>query len=328
MPAEWEPHDLCLMEWPTLTRADLWAQHFDQAKRDYATVATAIAAFEPVLMVCSPEQEAEARRSCGEGVEVLPIPIDDSWMRDNGPIFVTDGSGRAAAVHFRFNSWGERYHPYDKDAAVPAALASHFGIRRYEAPFVLEGGSFFVDGEGTLITTEQCLLNPNRNPTMSREQIEQGLREYLGVETIVWLGLGHSTDRDTDGHVDGIAQYVRPATVVLLVPEDPQDPDHERGHENLERLRRARDARDREFDVVPFHTGRPGIVPYLNFYLPNGGVVVPVAGRPEDEEALEQIAELFPARETVPVPGETLCYGGGGPHCITQQVPVGVPVSA
>jgi agmatine deiminase len=328
MPAEWEPHAACLMEWPTATRGDLWADRFDEAKRDYAAVANAIAAFEPVIMVCDPEQADEARSQCGQGVDILPMPIDDSWMRDNGPIFVRDGSGDVALVHFGFNAWGEKFHPYDKDADVPRRLADHLGVRRYAAPFVLEGGSFFVDGDGTLITTEQCLLNPNRNPTMSREQIEQGLRDYLGVETIVWLGLGHSTDRDTDGHIDGIAQYVAPATVVLLAPTDPNDPDHGRGRDNLDRLRRARDAKGRPFDVIPFETRSPGVVPYLNLYLANGGVIAPVAERPEDEEALTQIKALFPDREVVPVPGNCLTYGGGGPHCITQQIPTGRSVPA
>ncbi|HZD16911.1 MAG TPA: agmatine deiminase family protein, partial [Actinomycetota bacterium] len=290
--------------------------------------AKAVAAFEPVVMVCDPEQEAEARRFCGEGIEVLPLSIDDSWMRDNGPIFVRDTSNRVALVHFRFNSWGNRYLPYDRDAEVPRHVAGHLGMRRYEAPFVLEGGSFFVDGEGTLITTEQCLLNPNRNPSMSRQQIEQGLRDYLGVETIVWLGRGHSSDRDTDGHIDGIAQYVAPAKVVLLTPDDPSDPDHASGRDNWERLRRARDARGRGFEVVPFQTTPSGRVPYLNVYLANGGVIVPVADRPEDEQTLEQLGKLFPDREVVPVPGNCLTYGGGGPHCITQQMPVGVPASA
>jgi agmatine deiminase len=324
MPAEWEPHEACLMEWPTVTRRGLWGERFEEAKRDYAEVATAIAAFEPVVMVCDHNQEAEARKMCGEAIEVLPLPIDDSWMRDNGPIFVRDDKGHVALVHFRFNAWGEKFDPYDRDAQVPRQVAAHLGMRRYEAPFVLEGGSFFVDGEGTLITTEQCLLNPNRNPTMSKESIEEGLREYLGVETVVWLGLGHSTDRDTDGHIDGIACYVAPATLVLLTPDDAQDPDHGRGQENLERLRTARDATGRSFEVIPFQTRPPGSVPYLNVYLPNGGVIAPVAGRPEDEQALQQIAKLFPEREVVSVPGEALCFGGGGPHCITQQVPSGV----
>ena len=328
MPAEWEPHVACYMEWPTLTRQELWADRFDEAKRDYAAVANAISAFEPVVMVCDPDQETEVRRTCDETVEILPLAIDDSWMRDNGPIFVRDAAGRVALVHFRFNSWGERFQPYDKDADVPRRVAAHLGMRRYEAPFVLEGGSFFVDGEGTLITTEQCLLNPNRNPTMSREQIEQGLRDHLGVETIVWLGRGHSTDRDTDGHIDGIAQYLAPARVVLLMPDDPDDPDHDPGRDNRDRLGRARDAKGREIEVIPFETRPPGVVPYLNIYLANGGVIMPIADRTEDAQALEQIAKLFPDREVVPVPGNCLCYGGGGPHCITQQLPTGVPVPA
>jgi agmatine deiminase len=328
MPAEWEPHEACLMEWPTVTRKSFWADRFDEVKQDYAAVATAIAAYEPVVMVCDPDQKAEVSNHCGEDVDVLPLPIDDSWMRDNGPIFVRDDDGRVALVHFQFNSWGERFLPYDRDAEVPRHVAAHLGMRRYEAPLVLEGGSFFVDGEGTLITTEQCLLHPNRNPTLSREEIEQGLRDYLGVEKIIWLGLGHSTDRDTDGHIDGIAPYVAPSRVALLAPKDPQDPDHMRGQDNLRRLRDARDAKGREIEVIPFETRPPGIVPYLNFYLANGAVIVPVADRPEDEHALEQISKLFPERDVVPVPGNCLCYGGGGPHCITQQVPVGVPVPA
>jgi agmatine deiminase len=327
MPAEWERHAMCLMEWPTLTRRDFWGDRFEEAKREYAATANAIVAFEPVVMVCDPDQSAEVGRYCSETVEVLPVPIDDSWMRDNGPIFVRDGSGRVALVHFGFNAWGDKHHPYDRDMEVPRHIASHLGMHRYQASLILEGGSFFVDGEGTLITTEQCLLNPNRNPTMSRDQIEEGLRDYLGVETIVWLGLGHSLDHETDGHIDGIAPYVAPARVALLVPEDPEDPDHEPGRDNLERLRRARDAKGREFEVVQFQTRPPGVVPHLNFYLPNGAVIVPVAGRAEDEHALEQIRRLFPDREVVSVPGEVLIYGGGGPHCITQQVPDGTPVA-
>jgi agmatine deiminase len=328
MPAEWEPHEACLMEWPTITRRDLWGDRFEEAKHDYAAVANAIAAFEPVVMACDPDQEAEARSRCGEGVDILPLPIDDSWMRDNGPIFVRDADGQVALVHFGFNSWGEKFAPWDRDAEVPRRIASHLGMRRYETPMVLEGGSYFVDGEGTLLTTEQCLLNPNRNPTMSREQIEGVLRDFLGVETIVWLGLGHSTDRDTDGHIDGILMYLAPASVALLAPEDPADPDHDSGRENRERLERARDARGRSFEVTPFQTTPPGVVPYLNVYLANGGAVVPVAERPEDEQALEQIAKLLPDREVVPVPGNVLTFGGGGPHCVTQQQPRGVPVPA
>jgi agmatine deiminase len=191
MPAEWAPHQACLMEWPTRTRAELWGELFEEAKREYATVARAIAAFEPVIMVADPAQAGEAHDHCGAGIEILPVPIDDSWMRDNGPIFVADPRGRLALVHFEFNAWGERYLPYDRDALVPAAIAAHLGVRRYAAPFVLEGGSIFVDGEGTLLTTEQCLLNPNRNPALSRAGIERGLRDSSAPRW--WCGSGWGT---------------------------------------------------------------------------------------------------------------------------------------
>jgi agmatine deiminase len=323
MPAEWAPHAATYLEWPT--RLDLWGDLFEPATHDYAEVANAIAAFEPVVMVVNPEQASEARSRLSEGAEILPIPIDDSWMRDNGPIFVTDGRGGVALVHFRFNGWGDKYVPYDRDAEVPRHVAAYLGMRRYEAPMVLEGGSFFVDGEGTLLTTEQCLLHPNRNPGMTREQIERTLREYLGVNTIVWLGRGHSLDRDTDGHVDGIAQYVRPGVVILHLPADPQDPDHEPGKDNLRRLNEARDARGRAFEVIAFEPGA-SIAAGLNLYLCNGAAIVPTDGAETDEPVLAQIRAAFPEREIVPVPGRTLLEGGGGPHCITQQLPVGVPL--
>lgn len=323
MPAEWSPHAATFMAWPE--RVELWGELFEAAERDYAEVANAIAAFEPVVMVASPERAGRARRMLSGAVEVLELPIDDSWMRDNGPIFVTDGRGGVAMVHFRFNAWGERFHPYDRDAEVPRRLAEHLGMRRYEAPMVLEGGSFFVDGEGTLLTTEQCLLNPNRNPGMTRSEIEATLRAYLGVDVVVWLGRGHHLDRDTDGHIDGIAQYVRPGVVLLHAPVDPRHPDHEAAEENLRRLRAARDARGRPFEVIRFEPGASRAAG-LNLYLCNGAAIVPVDGAETDEPALAQIRAAFPDREVVPVPGRVLLEGGGGPHCITQQLPVGVPL--
>jgi agmatine deiminase len=317
------------MAWPT--RESLWGRHFEAAKDDYAAVARAVASFEPVTMVCLPGTARQVRDRCGSGVEPLELPIDDSWMRDNGPIFVTNPQGEVAMVHFRFNSWGEKYLPYDQDARLPELLAEAFGVRRYEAPMVLEGGSFFVDGEGTLLTTEQCLLNPNRNPQLSRGQIEEILRDFLGVQTIVWLPTGMADDRDTDGHIDGVAQVARPGTVMLLHPKDPSDPDTALGDANAERLAASRDARGRPFEVleVPVTAAvevegyGPVAIPYLNLYLVNGAVIVPVGGVPQDEEALSLIGSAFPDREVVPVPGAILSFGGGGPHCITQQIPDG-----
>jgi agmatine deiminase len=333
MPAEFSPHQATLMAWPA--RDEWWGALLDGAKDEWAGVARAVAAFEPVTMVCNPGQATDVRRRCGAGVEPLELPIDDSWMRDNGPIFVSDDGGNVALVQFRFNSWGEKFLPYGDDARVPEALASHLGVRRYQAPFVLEGGSFFVDGEGTLLTTEQCLLNPNRNPSMSRAEIEDGLRSFLGVDAVTWLPHGLVEDRDTDGHVDGLAHYVRPGAVMMSVAAGDIDPNARRFAEDRRVLAGMPDARGRTIEVLdgPVNAwtevdgvGRV-VIPYLNIYVVNGGVIVPVGGVPEDDAALEVVGKAFPDRQVVGVPAGLISHGGGGPHCITQQVPAGTFVT-
>jgi agmatine deiminase len=309
------------MAWPT--RREVWGDVlFGQAKTDYAATANAVAAFEPLTMICAnAEEAAEARAALTGDAEVVELPIDDSWLRDSGPIFVLDGDGRRAGVHFGFNSWGEKWVPWDRDAAVGGLLVDRLGDRRYDAPFVLEGGSVAVDGEGTVLTTEECLLNPNRNPQLSREEIEQDLRDYLGVETVVWLGQGLVEDRDTDGHVDLIAAFTRPGEV-LLQSVAPGEPSHERMADNRARLQAA-DLRIVDFPILPSIEvgGEEVAASHLNFYLCNGGVVVPVAGVDSDGEALARIGAAYPDREVVGVPGGVIAFGGGGPHCITQQVP-------
>ena len=328
MPPAWAPHAATLMAWPC--RSELWGELLDDAKADYAAVARAITAFEPVLMVCPPGQAAEVRDRCGgtgSTMEILELPIDDSWTRDSGPICVTDAAGRVAAVKFRFNAWGDRWHPHADDGLLPDRVAAHLGMRLFEAPMVLEGGAVETDGEGTLLTTEQCLLNPNRNPGMAREQIEATLRTYLGVKTVVWLPFGHETDsgpEGTDGHVDGVAVFTAPGRVLLDVREDPASPEHRSSHANLAALQGACDARGRVIEVRTFDPGAFARVPYANHYLVNGGVIVPLAGDPEaDELALAVIAEAHGGREVVGVPGTVLDAGGGGPHCITQPIPAG-----
>ncbi len=324
MPAEWEPHAMTLMEWPC--RRELWRDRLDEARADYAALASAIAAIEPVLMVANRADVADARRRCSGTVEILELPIDDSWMRDNGPVFVRDAAGRLAIVGFGFNAWGDRWHPHDSDAAVPERIARHLGLPFYRAPFVLEGGSFMVDGEGTVITTEQCLLNPNRNPTMDRAAIEDGLRAYLGATTVVWLPFGHTLDvgpEATDGHIDGIAAYVAPGHVLLEVPIDPAATEHESGLANETALLAARDAADREFRISPLDPGPDAQLAYANLYVANGAVFVPRPGTAEDAPVLAALGSVFPEREIVGVPGRALNFGGGGPHCVTQQVPVG-----
>ncbi len=329
MPAEWDQHAGCLMSWPA--RRELWGGRLDDAKRDYASVARAVTGFEPVTMVCPPGSAAEVRDLCGAGVTAFEAPLDDSWMRDNGPTFVRNDDGEVAIVDFAFNAWGERWQPYDSDAMVPERVADHFGVPLFHSPMVLEGGSFFVDGEGTVLTTEQCLLNPNRNPSMTRDQIEQGLRDYLGVSTVIWLPLGQSLDvgpEGTDGHIDGIAQYVAPGRIVLEAPSSPDASEYENGRRNLAALEGATDAAGRRIEVTILDAGPGESKAYCNYYIANGGVVVPISGAGRDAAALEFIAGLHPDREVVGVPGEVIAKGGGGPHCITQQIPVGPPARA
>ena len=325
MPAEWEPHAGCLMQWPT--RAELWGDSLAAAKADYATVARAIGVFEPVVMVCPPGFASEVGNLCGAAVTSWEIPIDDSWARDNGPAFVRDSAGRWAVVSFRFNAWGERWFPFADDDALPRRIGERLGLPVFEAPMVLEGGAYFVDGEGTLLTTEQCLLNPNRNPLMTREQIERTLCDYLGVSSVLWLPFGHSLDTGpagTDGHVDGVAQWAGPGRVMLELPADPASPEFDRSRANLAALQTAVDARGRALQIVPLDPGSDGEVSFANHYLPNGGVVVPVMGDSRDDAPLAALRALYPDREVVGVPGAMLAYGGGGPHCVTQQIPAGI----
>jgi agmatine deiminase len=325
MPAEFEPHAGCLMAWPS--RPDLWGDELGAAKLDYAAVAAAIARFEPVLMVCNPGLAGEVRRLCGAGIVPVEIPIDDSWSRDSGPAFVRHASGEIAVVGFGFNAWGNRWHPHDNDAQLSLRIAELLGLRYFAAPFVLEGGSFYVDGEGTVFTTEQCLLNPNRNPHLTRPQIERLLCDHLGATTVIWLPYGHSLDTGptgTDGHVDGVLQVIAPGHVLLETVSDPSSPEHARGNANRQRLHAARDAAGRALTVSIVDPGPDAAVSYANLYLANGAVIVPVGGDDADGPALQVLREVFPDREIVGVPGRTIALGGGGPHCITQQIPVGV----
>jgi agmatine deiminase len=254
-------------------------------------------------------------------VQIVELPIDDSWLRDSGPIYTVDDAGGRVAVHFGFNSWGEKFAPWDKDAEIGGLIARELGHEVQQAPLVLEGGSVISDGNGTILTTEQCLLSPNRNPSLSRDAIEELLAEWLGAERLVWLGLGLAEDRDTDGHVDLIAAFT-PDRRALAQTVPSGGPNHERCAENLQRMHDA----GIETIEIPHLTytqvaGELVAVGYLNLYICNDAVIVPTAGHEFDEEALAIIGDAFPGRSIVPVPGATIAYGGGGPHCITQQVP-------
>ncbi|MGX4735787.1 agmatine deiminase family protein [Kitasatospora griseola] len=326
MPAEWAEHEGCLMAWPV--RPDLWGDTLAEAKREYAEVARAIAQFEPVTMAVPPGRGDEARAMCGDAVRVVELPMDDSWFRDSAPIFVLDAEGRRAGVDFRFNAWGRKHHPWEADDRIAALLLEHLDVPAIRSEMILEGGAITVDGEGTLITTEQCLLHPNRNPGMSREEIEAELKDRLGVTKVIWLPYGGLLDTETDGHVDGVCAFAAPGKVVVQLPADPAHPDYARMRANRAVLEHSTDALGRRFEIVDVPQaafvevdGREVEVGYLNHYLANGAVVVPVAGHPEDEGALAVLAEAYPGRKVVGVRARAVAWGGGGIHCITQQIP-------
>jgi agmatine deiminase len=263
---------------------------------------------------------------------VVEIPIDDSWARDTGPDYVVGDDGTREVVDFTFNAWGEKFAPYADDARLAERWALRAGHRRRAVPMVLEGGSIATDGERTLVTTEECLLHMNRNPTMTRAQIESTLADALGVEVIVWLPFGLALDDDTDGHVDNVAAFIAPGRLLLQGCSDPAEDDHRRTAINRRCAQGTVDARGRELEVVevpvlPYAEvdGQRLMVPYLNLYVINGAVIVPTCGHPADDEMLGLIGSCYPGREVVPVPATMLALGGGGPHCITQQVPATTP---
>jgi agmatine deiminase len=321
MPAEWEAHERCMMAWPC--RRSMWGEELEAAKAAYVATARAVARFEPVEMVAPHGHEEEAARACGPEVEVVAWPIDDSWTRDTGAIVVTNPAGERRGVDFLFNSWGGKFLPYDDDARFAERMCAHLGLDRYDpSPFVLEGGAITVDGAGTLITTEQCLLHPNRNPALSRTEIEEALRTWLGVERVVWLPHGLVEDDDTDGHVDNVAAFVAPGVVLAQTTIDPRNPNAGRLRENVAVLRAA-GLEVLELDVLPYATvgGQTVVVPPTNLYQTNGGVIVPTVDGLDGTRALEAVATALPDRKVVGVPGAVLAFGGGGVHCITQQVP-------
>src|SRR3984957_9528033 len=327
MPAEWAPHAGCWMAWPK--RTDLWREYLETAREDYVRVAQAIAGFEPVTLLADPEHAADARRRCGPSVNVVSMPIDDSWLRASGPTVVVDAAGRRAAAAFTFNAWGGKYQPFDRDAALGVSIAALAGIPAYRSTLVVEGGGVLSDGEGTLITAETCVLNPNRNPGWTKAEAGAELRAMLGIKKVIWLP-GDATDTETDGHVDGYVAFVKPAAVLCEVVADPEDPRYAIMAENRRVLETETDARGRRFELLPIVEAPRLAVPrgqegycrsYVNFYIANGAIIAPAYGIAEDASAALTLRRAYPGREAVLVALNDLFRGGGGIHCITQQEP-------
>ena len=300
----------------------VYGEHISEARSAHAALARTISGFESVTMIANPGDGDDARTRCGSTVDVVEIPIDDSWFRDTGPIYLI-GEGRRVATDWTFNGWGGKFSPIDADEKVARRWADSAGHEVRSVDMVLEGGSITSDGSRFLATTEQCLLNPNRNPALSKAEIEARLISELGLSEVIWLPHGLSLDDDTDGHVDNVAIFIAPGVMVVQGCADRSQVDHERLKENR-RVAERFDITIREVPVLPTTTyhGEKVQVPYLNFYLVNGGAIVPVCGHPDDDEMLALLADFMPDREVVGLDiGGILAYGGGGIHCVTQQVP-------
>lgn len=351
MPGEFEHHDGCWIIWPE--RPDNWRNGGKPAQKVFVEVAKAISEFEPVTMVVSRGQYDNARNMLPDQVRVVEMANDDSWIRDCGPTFVVnDETGEVRGVDWSFNAWGGLvdglYFPWDADDQIAGKVCEMERKDRYRLnDFVLEGGSIHVDGEGTLLVTEECLLSEGRNPSMTKEQIEDVLKEYLNVEKIIWLKRGIYLD-ETNGHVDNICNFVRPGEVVLAWTDDENDPQYEISKECYDILVNETDAKGRKLIIHKLYVPSPvlitqeesegvdsvdGTLPrvegdrlaasYVNFYTANGGVVFPLFGDPNDEKAYELLKEIYPERKVVGVYAREILLGGGNIHCITQQQPSG-----
>ncbi|QSF45432.1 agmatine deiminase family protein [Paenibacillus tianjinensis] len=330
MPAEWDKHERTFISWP-VQASMVFPDNYKAVSEGYTEIIQAIAEFEPVTVIVNPEELAAVEAlGLGANVTLLPIRHNDAWLRDNGPTFVAAGDGKLAGVNWKFNAWGGKYMPWDLDDEVAPQILEQLQVERFDAPLVMEGGSIHTDGEGTLITTEECLLNTNRNPELSREEIEDYVRKFTGAESIIWLKRGLSGD-ETDGHVDNIACFAAPGKVIIQVCEDPQDENYEITRENLRILESAVDAKGRKLEII--RIAQPPRVDYedsrltlsyLNFYFVNGGIILPVFGgtaAETDKLAEQQLARLFPDRRIRTVNGMAVIGEGGNVHCTTQQMP-------
>ncbi len=347
MPGEFEEQEQVWMVWPE--RPDNWRNGAKPAQEAYVKVACAIAQFEPVTMLVSNGQYDNARARLPEEIRVVEMSNDDSWARDTGPTFVINDKGEIRGCDWTFNSWGGLvdglYFPWANDDKVAQKICELERIDSYRTEgFVLEGGSFHVDGEGTLITTEMCLLSEGRNPHMTKSQIENKLRDYLNVDKVIWIKDGIDPD-ETNGHVDLVACFVRPGEVACIWTDDPDSPYYDACHAAYETLSEATDAKGRQLKVWkltmpkkltyqqgaetvdrnetsrPVENGANCNASYMNFLIVNGGVIVPQYGDENDSLALEQLQEMFPDRRIVGVPTVEIVYGGGNVHCVTQHQP-------
>jgi len=333
MPAEWEPQVAVWLSWPH--KRTTWPGRFRPIPYVFAGIVAQISRREKVRINCAAALQPRAKALCEKaGADMAQVtfydhPTNDAWCRDHGPIFVKHRkTGEVAVTDWAYNAWGGKYPPYDLDNEIPPSIARKLKLRRFESDLVLEGGSIDVNGQGLLLTSEQCLLNQNRNPQLSRAEIEQALRDGLGVETILWVGEGIAGD-DTDGHIDDMTRFYKADGFITCVEKDRKDANYGPLRENLERLKSFRTPKGKKFDVVELpmpkrmsFDGQRVPASYANFLIINGAVLVPVFRQPKrDAAALEIIGGCFPGRDVVPIDCHDLIWGLGTLHCISQQQP-------
>lgn len=336
MPAEWEPHEATWLAWPHNTVT--WGEFLPDVQDIFLRLIAALQEGETVHVLVN---EMDTARQVRQALQSRNITLTrvmlhahttaDAWLRDSGPNFViAPHVGTLALNDWGFNAWGDKYADLLRDNELPQYIASLLGVPRFTPGIILEGGSIDVNGQGTCLTTEQCLLNPNRNPHLQRADIERALSDYLGVQQVIWLGEGIVGD-DTDGHVDDIVRFVDQRTVVCALEEDPQDANYHALQDNWQRLCKATDQQGRSLQVIPLPM--PGPVgpmearlpaSYANFYIANRVVLVPTYNHPHDQQALETLQRLFPGRRVCGIPCEPLVWGFGAIHCVTQQQPASV----
>ncbi len=334
MPAEWEHHECCWMQWPyenpklsNYKEIPTWS-HFDfeKGRLAWAKVAKVISKFEKVKMIVHPKNINNAKKLLDPKIEIIEFNIDDCWARDSGAIFLLNNENKLGGVDWEFNGWG-KFSPYDSDNKIARFMIEHSSATYFKSDMILEGGSIHVDGNGTLITTEQCLLNKNRNPNLSKEDIEKNLRKFLGINKIIWLKCG--TDEGTDGHIDNVACFTKHGTVIALSCSDKNDSYYERVNENLEILKTSTDSRGRRLEVIELEMSYKRLIPnddepssYINFYIANNGIVMPSFNDENaDNNAKKIIQSAFPDRKIIAINGIDILMGGGNVHCITQQQP-------
>src|SRR5688572_16322387 len=336
MPAEWHRHAATWLSWPK--DPETWPDRVPQAEQIFLRMMEALAPNEIVnLLVNDAATEKLVRDRClfpgADNIRFHQIETVDSWIRDYGPNFLINRKGEVAYNDWIFNAWGNKYEELKKDDSIPARLEKILHVPRFEPGNVMESGSIDVNGEGCVLTTEQCLLNPNRNPSLSRDEIEKQLKDYLGVQEVLWLGEGIIGD-DTDGHIDDIARFVDSNVIVCALEDDPEEANYELLHDNLKRLEKMKDAHGRPFEIVTLPM--PGAVggsstdtrnldrlpaSYANFYIANNVVLAPIFGHANDQRAIDTLQRVFPDRRVVGINCEPLVWGMGTIHCVSQQQP-------